>query len=65
MLFTRTSRMTGIEHSMEIDLNPNDYEAWFSNGVLIQVALPYLTSDEREFLMTGITAEEWENMNET
>jgi hypothetical protein len=29
------------------------------NGVLIQNAFPMLDADKREFLMTGITAEEW------
>jgi hypothetical protein len=28
--------------------------------VLIQDAIPNLTPDQREFIMNGITAEEWE-----
>ena len=27
--------------------------------MFIQEAMPHLTPDEREFIMTGITAEEW------
>jgi len=38
-----------------------DYDAW-QKGKLIQNAMPYLTPSEREFLMTGITAEEWDNV---
>lgn len=31
----------------------------WQNGMLIQNALPELTSEEREFLMTGLLPEEW------
>lgn len=55
----RKSPFSGKTNSMVITMNIDDYEAW-QDGQLIQVALPYLTADEREFLMTGITPEEWE-----
>jgi hypothetical protein len=32
------------------------------NGSMIQIAFPYLSADEREFLMTGITADEWDEI---
>ena len=32
---------------------------YWQNGKSIQNAMPYLTADEREFIMTGITPEEW------
>lgn len=38
-----------------------DYATWQS-GVVIQEAFPYLTEDEREFILTGITPEEWSEM---
>ncbi len=47
---------------MEIDLDPEDYFAWKNGEKNIQDAMPYLTPDEREFLMTGITAKEWDEM---
>lgn len=31
-------------------------------GAYIQVALGFLSADEREFLMTGITSDEWHEM---
>lgn len=31
----------------------------YSAGVKVQDAFPYLSSDEREFILTGITPEEW------
>lgn len=35
---------------------------WVKGNALIQNALPDLTADEREMLMTGITASEWDEM---
>jgi len=57
--FTKVSPFTHKEHTMIMQVNPIDYEAW-QCGMVIQKAMPYLTPDEREFLMTGITPEEWD-----
>jgi type IV secretory pathway ATPase VirB11/archaellum biosynthesis ATPase len=59
MIITRTSMFSGKEHSIEIPVTEAQIEAW-QNGVLIQKAMPNLTADQREFLMTGVTPEEWE-----
>ena len=32
----------------------------YAAGALLQNAFPNLSADEREFIKTGITAEEWE-----
>ncbi len=58
MKLTRKSSFTGIERSLEIDVAEEQMVLWQS-GVVIQTAMPNLTSDEREFILTGITAEEW------
>ena len=54
----RKSPFTGMVNQMEIELDPNDYVNW-KHGMNIQDALPYLTADEREFIKTGITPEDW------
>jgi len=36
-------------------------DAW-RGGVLIQRAMPELTPDEREFIMSGITKDEWDTV---
>lgn len=58
MQITRKSRFSGVEHTMELDVTPEQLAQWQS-GMLIQRAMPHLTPDQREFLMTGVTAEEW------
>ena len=55
----RTSPLTGIERTLEFDVTEEQMRAWQS-GVLIQEAMPNLSADEREFIKSGITAEEWE-----
>ena len=54
MLIKRVSGMSGIEHEMEIDITEQQLQKW-KDGMLIQHAMPALTADEREFLMTGIS----------
>jgi len=39
-------------------------QGWYQwmNGEVIQRAFPFLTSGEREFLLTGLTPTEWDEM---
>ena len=39
----------------------DDANRWV-NGELIQIAMPYLSADQREILKTGIDSESWEEM---
>jgi predicted RNA-binding Zn-ribbon protein involved in translation (DUF1610 family) len=41
-----------------IKVNSEDFDKW-QNGGLIQDCFPYLSSDERELLMTGICPKCW------
>lgn len=58
MIITRKSNLTGIERTMEIPVTQEQLDAW-ENGALIQHAMPGLTDSQREFIMTGITDDEW------
>ncbi len=60
MEITRTSRLTGITHTREIDVEHEQLFQW-EEGMLIQEAMPHLSADDREFIMTGITPEEWDD----
>jgi hypothetical protein len=61
MLIQRISLLTGKQHSMEIPITEEQMEI-YERGVLIHRAAPNLTADQREFIISGITPEEW---NET
>ena len=58
MQVTRVSGFTGVERTLEIDCTPTQIYDW-QNGMVIQQAMPQLSADDREFIMTGVTAEEW------
>ena len=60
MLITKTSPFSNKTNVMEIDVTQEQIALWES-GTLIQNAMPHLTPDEREFIMTGITPDEWNN----
>jgi len=61
MKITRKSTVSGIERTLEVNVTEDQYKAWAA-GELAQVAFPNATADEREFIMTGITKEEWEDL---
>lgn len=63
MLITRQSAWSGKVHTLDIPVTHEQIYEW-QRGTLIQNAMPNLTADQREFLMTGITAEEWDEMFE-
>ena len=60
MLIERESPFSGNKNVMDIDVTAEQIAAW-KGGELIQRAMPHLSPDEREFLMTGIFGEEWDN----
>lgn len=61
MEITRTSQYSGITRTLDLPITEEQIEAHYS-GKKIQEAMPHLSSEDREFLMTGITAEEWTEM---
>lgn len=62
MLITRTSTITGQEHTLDLDINPDQLVRINTGIELIQNIVPHLSPSDREFIMTGITDEEWDNM---
>jgi hypothetical protein len=53
--------MSGITRTMDIDVQPHEYQAWM-DGQLIQYAMPNLSVSDREFLISGVTDDEWETL---
>ena len=61
MTITRTSPHTGKENSREINVTQEQLRARLC-GALIQDAMPNISADDREFILTGCTPEEWETI---
>lgn len=59
MQITRKNIFTGKTNTLELDVTENQFNAWRA-GALIQNAFPNLNADEREFLLTGATPDEWD-----
>lgn len=62
MLIKRKSIYSGVISEMDIDVTPTQIDAWYWQGELIQNAMPNLSAQEREFMMSGITPTEWDEM---
>lgn len=58
MLITRKSPFTGKEATLDIPCTEEQLQRW-KNGEYIQNAMPNVSAEHREFLMTGTTPEEW------
>ena len=61
MLISKVSDMSNKMHTMDIDVTDEQLQDW-REGTPIQDAMPDLTPDEREFIKTGITPKEWDEM---
>ena len=53
MLIKRIHPFTGKLNAMELPVTKEQLQRW-RDGELIQRAMPNLTPDEREFIMTGL-----------
>jgi len=59
MKITKRSLVSQEVRTVDLPVTQEQLDRW-KNGELIQKAMPHLTTDEREFLMTGMTSEEWD-----
>tara|TARA_Y100001951_G_C11294789_1_gene274766 strand:- start:885 stop:1091 length:207 start_codon:yes stop_codon:yes gene_type:complete len=61
VLVKRVSPLTGKENEMVLDISDEQIVEWNSpdRKKLIQDIFPNLTDVEREFIMTGYTAQDW------
>lgn len=58
MEIIRTSLFTKKQHTREINVTPEQMYAW-QNGKHIQDAMPNVSAEDREYILTGVTPEEW------
>jgi len=62
MQVTKKSQLTGVTRTIDIpNLTEDQVNAWMS-GTVIQKAMPHISEDHREFLQTGITPKEWDQV---
>ncbi len=53
--------VTGNTTTKDIKISIHQLNAW-KNGMLIQDAMPQVSAPDREFIKSGITNEEWNNL---
>lgn len=61
MNIVRKSPLTGKTNIMDLDITERQLSD-FQHGMLVQLAFPQLTNEEREFILTGYTPEDWSKM---
>jgi len=61
MEITKKNPFTGVETTLDLNITPLQLERW-EQGELIQHAMPNLTADEREFLISGLAPGEFESL---
>ncbi len=64
MELTKTNFL-GKTNTMQLNISDEEFEECSKkhrNGIAVQDAFPMLNADEREFILTGLTPEEWDNL---
>lgn len=59
MKITRTSFLSGLTRTREIDVTQEQLDRWEA-GEHIQNVAPHLSASDREFIISGITDDEWD-----
>jgi hypothetical protein len=60
MLIKRVSVITGVERQQDIPVDPNDVVLWDLGLGSIEELMPYLSDNDRDFILSGITTTEWQ-----
>lgn len=61
MLITRVSQLTGNASTRWLPITDEQLRE-YAEGGLVQNVFPHLDAGDREFLMTGITEQEWSEL---
>ena len=64
MIITKTSLLTGVENSVEVDIT-EDQLLEFLEGTALDIVAPDLNVFDKRFLLTGITIEECADADNT
>lgn len=55
----RKSDMSGRDNEMDLPITEDQLRSWLTTTQLIQNVMPHLNNEQREFLISGCTNEEW------
>lgn len=58
MKITRVSILSGKSTTMDLPVTEEQLSR-YEQGEFVQKAFPHLSADQREFIKTGITPDEW------
>lgn len=61
MLIKNKSILTSKTHEMDINITEGQLIEYLNGDGLIQNIMPNINADEREFIMNGITPQEWKD----
>jgi len=64
MRIRSVSIISGKESQMEINITPEQYIEYLLSDTPVTKMFPHLNDDEREFLITGVSPEEWAEVME-
>jgi hypothetical protein len=62
MIITNKSKVSGKVRSIDLPITEAQLNRYNSGQFTLQDCFPNLSPDEREFIKSGITAEEWEGV---
>ena len=62
MLVERTSVISGQVNTRALPITVEQLDNYYLKGMLLQDAFPNLLPSQREFIKTGITSKEWDNL---
>ena len=61
MIITRKSFVSGLTRSIDLPVTEEQLDL-YNRGALAQDAFPHLSASDREFIMTGLTDEDWDTL---
>ena len=68
MILTKRSELSGNIHSRSIPIEMDKFVEWMDEDPVtrpyVQDAFPELDANDREFILTGITPEEWDTLTD-
>lgn len=62
MKITKVSPLTGQEVTREINISCSELQIWKMDVLPLSMVAPHVTDAEREFLVSGLTAEDWDEI---